>query len=756
MRRGRAGAVVAALILLLSGSTACRQDARTAAGESPQGGATPAASASYAGRQACASCHQEQDRRFGGSHHDLAMQEPSATSVLGNFNGATFTYAGTTSRFTRRDGQYFVRTDGPDGSLQDFSVAYVFGVYPLQQYLIGFPDGRYQALGIAWDARPKAAGGQRWFHLYPDERVTHDDPLHWTQFSQNWNAQCATCHSTNLRKGFDRIANRYATTWSELDVSCEACHGPGSSHVAWAQQPSRTAGPVSPAEMGLTASLRDRQGVSWSMQPTGIAHRSMPGAATRAEVEVCAPCHSRRVERAEGHVPGTPWLTTYRPSVLSDGLYRADGRMQDEVYVYGSFAQSRMYAAGVTCADCHDPHSLTLRAEGNAVCAQCHAPATFDIKAHHGHEPGTAGASCVACHMPSETYMGVDRRHDHGFRIPRPDLAVSLGLRDSCTQCHDGRTPQWAAAALDRWRSPRWRQRPEFAAAFSAARAGRASAAPAIEALASDPAQPAIVRATAVELLPRTASPQTETVIERLAADPDPVVRGAVAQVLGALAPASRARIGGRLLDDPFATIRIDAAQALAGESAQWLSGPLGSSLQRAIVELRASENFNGDRPESHLTLGGLAEAAGDVPQAMREYGDAINRFPWFVPAYVNLADLQRQGGDEATAEATLRRALKVAPDDPGVLYALGLGLYRQGRGGDAVDVLARASLLAPATSRYALAHGLALDAQGRRADARAVLGRALQRHPDDAELREALASLAGPSSTPTAPAQVR
>ena len=162
------------------------------------------------------------------------MQEATQATVLGDFADASFTQYGVTSKFFRKDGRFFVRTDGADGALADFEVKYTFGVHPLQQYLIGFPDGRMQALSIAWDARPREQGGRRWFHLYPDERIDHHDPLHWTRLSQNWNFACAECHSTNLRRNYDAQGDRFATTWSDLSVGCESCHGPGSDHVTWA------------------------------------------------------------------------------------------------------------------------------------------------------------------------------------------------------------------------------------------------------------------------------------------------------------------------------------------------------------------------------------------------------------------------------------------------------------------------------------------------------------------------------------------
>lgn len=708
--------------------------------------ATDAAGATYVGRAQCARCHQPEEQAWQGSHHDLAMQEATPATVLGNFSDAAFNHAGTTSRFSTRDGKYVVRTDGPDGRPGDFEVAYVFGVYPLQQYLIGFPDGRYQALSIAWDARPKAAGGQRWYHLQGDQAIAHTDVLHWTSFSQNWNAQCAACHSTHLRKGYDAATNTYKTTWSEIDVSCESCHGPGSPHVRWAdgKGSSPSSSPTSAADMGLTVSLRERQDVQWTMQmATGIAQRSTAPAAQRAEVEVCAPCHSRRAERFEGHVPGQPFLMSYRPTLLSEGLFHADGQMQDEVYNYGPFLQSKMHAAGVTCADCHDPHSLNVRAPGNGVCAQCHLPSTFDVRAHHGHAPGTAGASCVACHMPSQTYMGVDVRHDHSFRIPRPDISERFGVPNACTQCHTARTPAWASSALDRWRTKAWRTRDHFAPLVATARLGRAETAGPLAAVAADVAQPPLVRASALEALQESGAALLETSLDALAGDREPLVRMAVAQGLARLEPAARARVGGRLLDDSMRIIRLDAASALAGEPAAWLPAGQRQALESGLAELRRSEIFNADRPESYINLALLDEAKGDVAGAMARYQAAMAYAPWFLPPYINLAELQRQSGNETGAEQTLRAALAVAPSDASVLYALALSVHRQQRGAESVALLSEAARQAPEVPRYAFAHALSLEGQGRLAEALAVIDAARLRHRDDRDLLDAGFSIA-------------
>jgi predicted CXXCH cytochrome family protein len=358
--------------------------------------------AAYVGAQACAGCHAAQFDAWKGSHHASAMQKAITATVLGDFSDARVEHYGVTTTFFRNGDKFMVRTDGPDAALQDFPIAYTFGVYPLQQYLIALPGDRLQALGIAWDCRPKDQGGQRWFHLYPGQQLKPGDPLHWTGRDQTWNYQCADCHSTDLKKNYDLATNTYATSWTDLDVGCEACHGPGSRHVAWAK--AHGVGGTYPSgddasRMGLTNWLKPTDTDHWEMNPeTGIARRAEKLVSN--ELETCAACHSRRKVIAKNPVPGEPYLDSYLPALLEPGLYHADGQIDGEVYEYGSFLQSRVYAAGVTCSNCHDPHSAKLRAAGNALCGQCHMPEKFDVAAHHHHPPGSSGprnASTATC-----------------------------------------------------------------------------------------------------------------------------------------------------------------------------------------------------------------------------------------------------------------------------------------------------------------------------------------------------------------------
>ena len=346
-----------------------------------------APAATFVGSEACAACHQTEADLWHKSQHRLAMQHATENSVLGEFSDASFDYYGVHSRFFRRDGKYLVETDGPDGKLATFEVKYTFGVDPLQQYLVEFPDGRLQALSLAWDTRPKEQGGQRWFHLYPNEEIKHDDVLHWTKLNQNWNFMCAECHSTGVHKNYDAKNDRFATTWAEISVGCEACHGQGSRHVAWArdQQSWWPFAKQNDRTKGLLVRFDERQDVVWRHDPsTGNPQRNFTPALVRKEVETCGLCHARRSEFSEDWIPGRSLSDTHVVSPLARGLYYADGQMRDEVYNYGSFKQSKMFAAGVTCSDCHEPHTAQLRAAGDGVCLQCHTPDKYAATSHNG------------------------------------------------------------------------------------------------------------------------------------------------------------------------------------------------------------------------------------------------------------------------------------------------------------------------------------------------------------------------------------
>jgi len=694
--------------------------------------------AHYVGAKTCGTCHNRQLTEWQRSQHQAAMAEANDRSVKGDFNDAQFTYAGTTSRFFRRDGKFFVRTDGPEGRLRDFEIKYTFGVDPLQQYLVAFDDGRVQALSIAWDTRPKEQGGQRWFHLYPREQIRSDDELHWTRPAQNWNNMCADCHSTALRKNYDAASNQFHTSWAEISVGCEACHGPGSRHVAWASKRSR-----SDSTLGLMARLTERHGVTWNVSATsGNATRSTPRA-TDHEIETCAQCHSRRSQIADGYEAGKPIFDYYRPALLTRPAYYPDGQQRDEVYTWGSFLQSRMYAHGVTCSDCHNPHTGKVRASGNALCASCHLPAKYDTPAHHHHTQTSAGASCVSCHMPTTTYMVVDPRHDHSLRIPRPDLSVALGTPNACTNCHTNRDARWAARSVRVWYGPEPHGYQRFAQSFASADAGAAGAQSLLAVLAGDDNQPAIARATALAELSGASTPEAFAAIATGVRDPSPVVRLAALRPLEQVAPPQRVQLAGSLLADSTRTVRIAAARLLAGIPPSLMSLEQYSAFQRASAEFIDAQRQNADRAESRANLGTFLALLGDMTSGETELKSAIRLDARFVPAYVNLADLYRGVGRDADGERLLREGVTRAPGSAVLHYALGLVLTRLNRSDSALHEFDRAASLDPQNARFAYVHAVALHSAGRVDAAITKLQSVLTLHPADGDVLNALVNFA-------------
>jgi predicted CXXCH cytochrome family protein len=641
------------------------------------------------------------------------MQPATANTVLGDFTNVRFTYNKITTTFFRRGDQFFVNTDGPDGALHDYQIRYTFGFKPLQQYLIEFPDGRMQALSIAWDTRSKAQGGQRWFHLYPGQAIDYRSPLHWSGREQNWNYMCAECHSTNLKKQYDFASDSFHTTWSEINVACEACHGPGSEHIKRAH-----AGSVGAAS-GLTVHFPAR--AAWRMNPsTGNAQRAVPRT-VNTEIETCAVCHSRRAQIKEGYVPGHDFLDTHIPALLSEHLYEADGQMRDEVYNYGSFLQSKMFANGVSCGDCHEPHSLKLRAPKNGVCLQCHAASKYENKTHHRHSD-VAATGCPACHMPQRTYMGVDTRHDHSFRIPRPDLSVQLGTPNACNDCHRDKSAAWAAQAVEKWFGAERKGFQHYGAAFDAAHKQTLEAPELLRQIAIDTQQPNIARATATAELANYLTPALVDSILPSLQSSDPLLR------LGAVRGLANAPLEQRwswlapLLGDSVRAVRIEVAAQLAGVPETQMTEPQRTLFTRAIEDYIATQQNNAERPESHVNLGLLYAERGAAPEAEREYRAALRLAPDDVRASVNLADLYRQLGRDADGEKLLRAALSANPGEATLHYSLAMLLVRSARMPEALTHLRTAVTQQPEQPLYTYLYAVALHDTGKRNEALQLL----------------------------------
>jgi predicted CXXCH cytochrome family protein len=679
------------------------------------------AEARFVGRARCAKCHEKETKAFAGSNHDRSMTEATAETVRGDFGDGTretaFEGDGLKARFFRRAGKYVVETEGPDGRYVEYEVVYTFGWKPLQQYLVRFPGGRLQALPVAWDTEAR-----RWFFLYPGKRIPPGDWLHWTRNGQNWNGMCAQCHSTNLVKGYDAEKDAYATAWSEIDVSCEACHGPGSRHVAWAEVP----------PMGRPKA------------PNAGLVQKTSGTGNREAVELCAPCHARRAELGPWMHDGAALLDSHLPSLLDEGLYHPDGQILDEVFEYGSFLQSKMYRMGVRCTDCHDPHTAKRLAEGNALCTRCHAAATYDDAAHHFHErewrgKPSKGALCESCHMPTQLYMVVHARHDHSIRVPRPDLSKALGVPNACGNagCHADKGIDWNVAKYDAWYGKA--RKPHYGTTLAAARRGEPSALGGLVRLAGDPLSPVVVRATALSLLVAYPGPEADAALRRALVDEEALLRRTAAATLRITDPAERVARLAPLLADPLRAARLDAAAALAGTPPDLLKPYQAKALEKGLTEYEAAMGYMLDFAGNAHNLGNLWARRSDPAKAEAFYRRALAVDDLFFPAKSNLALLLAQQGKGDEAEKLLREVVEAYPSNGEGAYSLGLLLAEKGDIAGAATFLSRAAAGLPRDARVHYNAGLALARAGREAEAERALRRAAELDPARGDLLFAL-----------------
>ena len=628
------------------------------------------AQAKYVGGASCIECHKEQHELFHGSHHDLAMDVANEQTVLANFDGSEIEHYGVTSTTFKSGDRYMVNTESADGSMQDFEVKYVFGVEPLQQYMVETkasddPEaiGQLQVLRLCWDVN-KA----EWFYLSPwdvDEKIEPDDPLHWTGITQRWNTNCAECHSTNLQKNYDLLSKTYSTTFTDIDVNCEACHGPASLHVE----------------------IADKRRFFWDRN-RGYGLVNLKTTSNLPQVEMCAPCHSRRAELFHGHEPNKRFDDHFACQLISDGIYHDDGQIREEDYVYGSFTQSKMFHRGIRCTDCHDPHTAKVKFNDNQLCTSCHQhPAgKYDSPSHHRHQTGSTGALCVECHMPATTYMDVDPRRDHSLRVPRPDLSVEFGTPNACTACHIDkekliglpkgesrnlkqyldwlvsaksgntivateldRVNQQMADAFKEW-YPDAASNPKrsmYYEQLTKGKAGQSDSPDILKSLALDRSAPAIFRASALESGLRLADHDFSATGLSALKDSDPKVVAAALRILdrkisNIINDASYRRVRtdatreirklirpiNALLDHSSRRVRLETARVIANIPGDWrseLSGTFDRQLfEKSLDDYKTSIRAISDRGENHAVLATMYEMEGAQGKAESAYRTAI------------------------------------------------------------------------------------------------------------------------------------
>jgi predicted CXXCH cytochrome family protein len=674
--------------------------------------------ATFVGRDRCIGCHRGAYEAWLGSDHDRAMSEANDSTVCGDFNNALFAQGNITARFYKRDGKFIVHTQGPDGEPGDFEIAYTFGFEPLQQYLVPFPGGRLQCLTIAWNTVRK-----EWFSLYPDQNIPPEDWLYWTRNAQNWNGMCAECHSTNLLKNYDPETKTFATTWSEIDVSCEACHGPGSRHARWAEFP-----PMARSES---------ENYELVIRTSDITSRD--------QVELCAPCHSRRTEMGDYDHTKANLLDNVVPAVLEQSLYCADGQILDEVYEYGSFVQSKMFKNDVRCSDCHDVHRLTLVKEGNALCVRCHQAEVYDSYDHHFHKKEYQGKPsdghlCVKCHMRERPYMVIDWRADHSIRVPRPDLTVEIGVPNACSQsdCHDDKPDGWSAEYYEKWYGRA--RKPHYGTILAAGREREPQARDQLVRLAGDALYPAIVRATALSLLDGYPGEESTAAYNRALSDEDALIRYTAVNHVNTAAAAELKELVAPLLFDPVRVVRVQAASRLAGLPEKLLKPYQMEALDEALAEYKVAMEHSLDFAFAAHNLGSLYMRLKEPERAERYYKTAIEIDDLFHPAKANLAVLYNAQGRNEEAEKLLRQILDGHPDRFDTAYSLGLLLAEMNRYDEAAAYLERASKGMPDRPRVFYNLGLAFQYLGRSGEAEVALRHAVELEPSDVDFMYALA----------------
>ncbi|MEP0134333.1 MAG: multiheme c-type cytochrome [Eudoraea sp.] len=655
--------------------------------------------ASFVGSASCIECHKQEYDLWQNSHHDQAMKIADSTTILANFDNTTFTHKGVKSSFFKKGGDYYVNTQAKDGNYSDYKIVYTFGYTPLQQYIVQFPNGKYNCLLTAWDTVE-----EKWFHLQPDLDLEVDEWINWTGGSQRWNTMCADCHSTNLQKNYDESAGVFNTTFSEINVACEACHGPSSAHVSYfKEQEENEENGVLPPEMYMGSSVPPKE-----------------------LVDKCARCHSRRSNLTPYFDYTGNFMDHYFPRMLEDPLYELDGQIRDEVYVYTSFIQSKMYGLGVSCKDCHDVHSLKLKKQGNDLCLTCHVPDKYDTPDHHYHAMNTEAALCINCHMDGKLYMVNDYRRDHSFRIPRPDQSVKYSTPNACNKCHTDKSAKWASDFIvDKYG-------PERADHFSDhLLKGYTEDNQEFKKVFSSKKYPEIARATAIGLYANSPISYEEILdLTRYLNDSSVFVRNQTVRAFERIGSADFSQQIVPLLKDSVRAVRISAAHYFNVIDKK--SVELSEDFKKANEEYLTELEVNSDLPGGLHQLGVYYQSIGDIDNAIKYYGKAVEEDSYYNRSRMNLALLYYQKGLVEESETIYLKIIEQEPDYGYTYYMLGLLYHETNRANKALEYLAMACSKEPPNANAYYNYALMLQQNNKKKDADDIIETALKTFPYD------------------------
>lgn len=673
--------------------------------------------AHFLGDEACKKCHEGAFKDWKGSHHDKAMQIATDSTMLGNFNNYTFKSQGVTSRFFKKDSHYYVNTEGPDGNYHDYKIEYTFGITPLQQYIVKFPNGHYQCLRTAWDTQKN-----KWFDLYPNFKVVHSEWLHWSRGGLNWNNMCADCHSTNVRKNYDLKSHSYNTKYALINVSCEACHGPGKTHVEQATK------------------LGSQYKTSGDLKMTS-------GINPRVLVDQCARCHMRREQISEQYNFEGTMLDHYFPELIVQNTYYPDGQILDEDYVYGSFIQSKMYHNNVTCTDCHNPHSTKIKFQGNALCIQCHVPEKYNRETHHFHQPNSEGAKCINCHMTGKYYMGNDFRRDHSFRIPRPDLSIKYGTPNACIQCHTDKTNAWALENFKKnYGNPKENH---FSDLLAPGLTGSAHGFNDLVTLANDTSYPEIARASAVKAMANYMDANAINNMLRFLKDDSPLVKAATLDALGAINTADYVNYFLPLLKDEKRAVRVKAFFAIGSLEAHQIPKEYQDVYKKVKVEFETNLNVTSDFVGGRIKKADYNLKKGNLEAAIKGYESALQIDNINNIVRTNLANLYYRNGDFKNAEKAFKTIIEQEPEFGETYYSYGLLLAELNRTEEAVKQMLLAIKYMPENIRPYYNLSLLYDKLNDFKNAEAVIVKGLKKAPQNEGLLYNLAYLYSKNNQP-------
>ncbi len=671
--------------------------------EAPASGSAPsAAAASYAGSGVCGSCHEAEFRAWRGSHHAHAERQLELPADVTAFDAKTAdAYPGAVFHAGVAEPGPFVEVQGASGKLERLGPVRWIGVDPLRQLLIQGEAGRLQALDVAYDPAKRD-----WFSIFGNEQRQPGEWGHFTGRGMNWNSNCASCHNTDLRKGYQPENESYQTTYQELGVGCESCHGPQLAHVeAYRNQ-------RAPAPHHAAALTAER----W--------------------LDTCGSCHSRRSDLTGNFRPGHAFADDFALEIPgSSAAFYADGQVNEEAYELTSFLSSRMHQAGVTCQDCHEPHSSQLRFPDDQLCLQCHGNGVrnaprIDPAAHTFHKPSSTGSRCVNCHMPLTRYMQRHGRRDHGFTIPDPLLTLELGIPNACNRCHADKSAAWAehAAAL------RYGQRLERATRRRARLLAKGEHADPsakkglLELLSREPI--GLWRAAAAAALEHYLPDQAVvSALLEAAHDDDALTRERALRALELEFPREPERIGAALrhgLEDPLRSVRVAAAWALRAEV---------SESSQAGADLLAALRFNQDQPTGQLQLGGYQLARGNVKGAIDHLERAVRWDTRSAPLHHELAVALSAAGRTKEAIAELERARTLEPAEGQYAYRLGLAYSENHDLKAAIETFELAVKLSPQLGRAWYNLGLARNLSGDASGGLRALEQAERAAPLDADV---------------------